>query len=274
MSKSGSYKLPESEQKAQIEIERLAAQAQSGWDKESRTLSWFGLKDGMSLLELGSGPGFITHQLIDLAPNSPITCVEIDPTLLNQAKTYLEGKASQPITFVEGSLLETQLPSNQFDFAYARFVFQHLPDPVRAAKEILRLLKPRGKLLICDIDDELFGVFNPPIPEFTPVLKAFGQAQAAQGGNRHIGRNLSEILSTAGFAMPQLEVIGSHSAERGIDSYLQHLNPDRMQPLVEKGLLSADELERFRTAIAKWVKNPGAYTLWLTLMVCAEKPAV
>ncbi len=59
MRASGSYHLPASHRDAQAEIERLAAQAHSGWDKESRTLSWFGLKDGMSVLELGSGPGFM-----------------------------------------------------------------------------------------------------------------------------------------------------------------------------------------------------------------------
>jgi predicted methyltransferase len=68
MSASGSYNLPASHRDAQAEIERLAAQAHSGWDKESWTLSWFGLNDGMSVLELGSGPGFITEQLLTLVP--------------------------------------------------------------------------------------------------------------------------------------------------------------------------------------------------------------
>jgi protein-L-isoaspartate O-methyltransferase len=84
MSASGSYELPTSQHDAQAEIDRLAVQAHSGWDKEARRLAWFGLKDGMSVLELGSGPGFITEQLLALVPTSPITCVEIDRTLLDQ----------------------------------------------------------------------------------------------------------------------------------------------------------------------------------------------
>ena len=224
------------------------------------------------MLELGSGPGDITEQLATLVPTSAITCVEIDRTLLEQAQRYLRDKAGERVRFVEGSVMDTHLASDQFDFAYARFLFQHLKAPLDAAKEIWRLLKPGGKLIIHDIDDALFGLFEPPIPEFAPVIEAFGQAQAARGGDRYIGRKLSRILSSAGFGAIDLEVLGSHSAVRGIESYLQHINPDRIRSLVNRGLLSTQDLERFRNALAAWAALPDAYTLWLSLMICAQKP--
>lgn len=271
MSASGSYKLPASQRDAQAEIARLASQAQSGWDKESRVLAWFGLKDGMSIVELGSGPGFITEQLLELLPNSSITSVEIDHTLLEQAQQYLHPKANQRVRFVEGSVMDTGLASNQFDFAYARLLFQHLPDPLGAAKEIWRLLKPGGKLVIYDVDDELLGLFEPALPEFVPVLHAFGQGQAARGGNRHIGRKLWQILTGAGFGEIDIEVVASHSAKSGVEPYLRNISPDRMRSLVESGLLSVEELERFRVALTAWAASPDAYTLWLSLMICGEK---
>jgi SAM-dependent methyltransferase len=272
MRASGSYHLPASSRDAHAEIERLAAQAHDGWDKESRMLSWFGLKDGMSMLELGSGPGFITEQLLALVPTSPITCVEIDRTLLDQAEQHLHHKGKERVRFVEGSVMDMHLESNQFDAAYARLVFQHLPDPLGAAKEIWRVLKPGGKLVIYDIDDALFGLFHPPIPEFTVVLEAFGQAQAARGGNRQIGRSLSGILKASGFCNLAVEVIAGDSADRGVEPFLQHINPDRMRSLVTGGLLSEEDLERFRAALTVWAGLPHAYTLWLSLMLCGEKP--
>jgi ubiquinone/menaquinone biosynthesis C-methylase UbiE len=272
MSASGSYHLPASQRDAQAEIERLAAQAHSGWDKESRMLSWLGLKDGMSVLELGSGPGFITEQLVTLVPTSPITCVEIDRTLLDQAEQRLQHKANQRLRFVEGSVTDMPLESDQFDFAYARLLFQHLRDPIAAAKEIWRVLRPGGKLVIYDIDDELFGLFEPALPEFAPVLEAFGQAQAARGGDRHIGRSLWRILTAAGFRTIELEAVGSHSAGSGVEPFLRHIHPDRMLSLVKGGLLSEEDLERFRAALTAWAALPDAYTLWMSLMICAEKP--
>lgn len=272
MSASGSYDLHASHRDASAEIQRLAAQARSGWDKEARRLSWFGLKDGMSVLELGSGPGFVTEQLVTLVPTSPITCVEIDRTLLDQAEQYLHPQARERVRFVEGSVMETRLESNQFDFAYARLLFQHLRDPLGAAKEIWRVLKPGGKLVIYDIDDELFGLFQPPIPEFAVMLKAFGQAQAGRGGNRHIGRDLSRILKTADFCNLEVEVLASDSAEKGLEPFLQHIDPDRMLALVKLGLLSEQDVDRFRVALKRFAASPGAYTLWLSLMICGQKP--
>ena len=90
MSTTGSYHLPVSEQAVQAEIKRLASQARLGWEKEARALAWFGLHDGMAVLEPGSGPGFITEQLMALLPSSPITCVEINPTLLDEARCGVE----------------------------------------------------------------------------------------------------------------------------------------------------------------------------------------
>jgi ubiquinone/menaquinone biosynthesis C-methylase UbiE len=272
MTASGSYDLPASHRDVAAEIQRLAAQARSGWDKESRTLSWLGLKDGMSVLELGSGPGFITEQLLELVPNSSVTCLEVNPALLTQAEQYLHDKANHRVRFVEGSVMDISLEANQFDCAYARFLFQHLPDPIGAAKEIWRVLKPGGKLVIHDIDDEIFGLFEPPLPGLSLVIEKFGQAQAARGGNRHIGRSLWHILEAAGFHNLDLEVVASHSGNVGVEPFLRQIDPDRMLPLVKMDLMSAQELEQFRVSHTKFLDSPEPYTLWLSLMICGEKP--
>lgn len=272
MTASGSYDKQASHRDVHAEIQRLAAQARLGWDKASRTLSWFGLKDGMSLLELGSGPGFITEQLLALLPTSPMTCLEIDLTLLKQAEQYLQDKVNHRVRFVEGSVMDTRLEGNQFDFAYARFLFQHLPDPIGAAKEIWRVLKPGGKLVICDVDDELFGLFQPPIPELSIVLEKFGQAQAARGGNRRIGRSLWRMLKAAGFCNLDLEVVATHSDNIGVEPFLQQIDPDRLLSLVKLDLMAEQDLETFRVSRTRFLDSPEPYALWLSLMICGEKP--
>jgi len=200
VTETGSYDKHRSHRDISAEIDRLSIQATKNWVKESRILSIFGLEDGMSVIELGSGPGFITEQLCELVPTSEITCIESDAELLTQAEDYLNRKIpSNNIKFVEGSVTDTNIPDKQFDFAYARLLFQHLSDPNQVTREIFRILKPGGKLIVLDIDDGLFGVFHPPIEALARIIEAFGQAQESRGGNRRIGRAIWKILESQGF---------------------------------------------------------------------------
>src|SRR5690242_12535608 len=99
------YKASEMNACIDKEIERLRGQAFWAWAKEARNLTWFGLRDGMSVLELGSGPGFITELLLALCPNSHITCVEIDPDLALPADRYLRSRELEGrYTIVQGDL--------------------------------------------------------------------------------------------------------------------------------------------------------------------------
>jgi ubiquinone/menaquinone biosynthesis C-methylase UbiE len=56
-----------------------------------------------------------------------------------------------------------------FDFAAARFLFQHLTDPVSAAREVHRVLKPRARLVIIDVDDDCWGMVDAAIPGLATI---------------------------------------------------------------------------------------------------------
>src|SRR4051794_16270 len=127
MSAEGSYKSDRVPLGLEGELERLKAQARVIWPKELRTLDRFGLQDGMKILEAGSGPGFITELLLNALPNSTVTAVENDHTLVERAKIYLDGQGYKRYEVVESSVTDTGLAENSFDFAYARLLYQHLP---------------------------------------------------------------------------------------------------------------------------------------------------
>jgi ubiquinone/menaquinone biosynthesis C-methylase UbiE len=272
MAESGSYHASKSHRDAESEVQRLRAQALLTWEKEARTLAWFGLQDGMSVLELGSGPGFVTEQLLPLLPHSPITALEIDPALIETAQQRLQPKADDRLQFVEASIMDTGLPDNAFDLAYARLIFQHLPDPVSAAREVRRVLKPGGKLVIVDADDAIWGLTDPPIPEMGLVMGLYGQAQAARGGNRCVGRALWRILEAAGFADLDLEAIAAHSDGRGVEPFMPQIDVDRLQPIVRAGLLSGAELEQIRASREAFLAADRPYILMVMLMACGQKP--
>jgi ubiquinone/menaquinone biosynthesis C-methylase UbiE len=254
-------------------VEQLRAQVLLTWEKEGRTLEWFGLQDGMRVLELGCGPGFISEQLLMMLPHSHISALDIDPTLLERAKAYLGTQYDDRLRFIEASIMDTELPADSFDFALARLIFQHLPDPAGAAAEIFRVLKPGGKLVISDVDDAIWGLTDPVVPEMDIMREMMFQAQAARGGNRYIGRRLWSILDSAGFVNLDVEVILAHSDRLGMEPFLPILDSQRLISYVEKGQLSEQVYEQIKDAFQAFIDLPDAFLLGLALMACGEKPA-
>jgi len=131
------------------EVERLRAQVRLSWNEESRALQAFGLRDGMSIVDLGSGAGFALARLLESHPSSRITGVELDSALHALAQASLE--ASPRLALLNRSALDTGLPDDTVDFVIARFLYQHLADPISAAKEAHRILKPGGRLVVIDV---------------------------------------------------------------------------------------------------------------------------
>ncbi|MEC0176955.1 methyltransferase domain-containing protein [Paenibacillus favisporus] len=256
----------------QEEIERLKVQATMGWQKELRALKWYGLQNGMSVLEVGSGPGYITEQLLNSLPDSHITSLEIDSTLLEQAKKLLSDVPSERIKFVESSVYHTDLPDNSFDFVVARLIFLHLNNPLEAAQEIYRVLKPGGKLVIIDIDDGVFGTVNPEIPSLHNILKKISDYIAQKGGNRFIGRSLPRLLLKSGFIDIDIDSVIQHSDVYGIDGFKRQFDMNRFVPFYKNGVIDSDELEQMKLASEAINNNsPDAYVMMNFIAACGTK---
>ena len=129
MSENKAYDVSQEHINLESELHRLHSIANQNWTKEARNLKEFGLTDGMSVLEVGSGPGFFTELLAQLLPKSSITGLELDSQLIQYSLEYLKDKISDQCHLIEGSVDKIPFPDNTFDFAIARLLFRHLPDP-------------------------------------------------------------------------------------------------------------------------------------------------
>jgi ubiquinone/menaquinone biosynthesis C-methylase UbiE len=268
------YKASEMNENIENEIRRLQGQALWGWDKEARNLTWFGLADGMSILEVGSGPGFVTEQLLALYPNSHVTCVEIDPDLAVPADRYLLSKGlAGRYTIVQGDLMQMDFPDDTFDFAVARFVFQHLRDPRGAMLEIRRVLKSGGKLAVHDIDIGLGEIVEPANPEAEEVEARMHEARAKRGGNPRIGRELWRLFEATGYSNMDLEAVPVHSDSLGVEAlFPDEWDPGAFKPALESGAITEQDVETLYRAHMAAQASAERYALFVSLMVCGQKP--
>lgn len=268
-----SYKASEMNDDLGKEIERLRLQTLTVWDKEARNLGWFGLRDGMSILEVGSGPGFVTEQLLTLCPKSRVTCVEIDPDLIGPAERYLGSRGLEGrYVIVQGDVSEMDLPDDTFDFAYARLLFQHLGEPRGAMREIWRVLKPGGKLVINDIDIGLGEIVEPVNPEADAIEARLHESRSLRGGNPRIGRRLWRMLEATGYVNMDLEVVPVHTDKTGIEAiFPKEWDAGGFRPALEMGVMTEADVETMRQAHVAFHASPDKYALFVSLMVCGAK---
>lgn len=236
------------------EINRLEKQVSIGWRKEFRTLKWLGLRDGMKILDLGGGPGFYTEKLLEYLPNSKVTLLEPESSFIDFAKDRL-SKYGDRVEFKEQSIFTNDLDDEGYDFVVSRFVFQHLDDPVRAGKEVYRVLKKGGIVTIIDSDRGLWGISEPDILKNEKSL--LGRLEKKARWNREVGRRLLRILKLSGFEGLDFEAVAIHSDIVGVKNIAGEMNISdenimniaRVNPKVAQMLKQSKEMMNSKNTI-------------------------
>lgn len=103
------------------------------------------------VLDLGAGTGFLTEGF--LAAGARV--IAVDPTeamLLEQRRKFPEAVASRQLTLRLADADAIPLPDGSVDAAVANMALHHVEDPPAAIREMARLLRPGGVLVISDLD--------------------------------------------------------------------------------------------------------------------------
>jgi ubiquinone/menaquinone biosynthesis C-methylase UbiE len=271
MNLQGSYQIGTIASNVEKEIQRLKAQVDLFWESESKRYIEFGLQDGLSIVELGSGPGFLTEKLVATFPQLKVTAVEIDPFLVAYAKDHLLQKHVHRCEVLQGSLMDTGLATNSFDFAVTRLVLEHLPEPIDAIQEVLRIVKPGGKAVFIDNDFAMHIMTYPHIAELGELYEAYCRSREAEGGNPQIGRELPALLKQGGFSKVEFAVICAHSEIVGDEQFLASEGIGIPTKLVQDGFLSSKMLAKIAVEWRNLLKNPNHAILRQLYMACGEK---
>ena len=117
---------------------------------------------GMKVLEVGCGPGSFAEDLVGM----DLTCLDPSPEMLATAQPRVDGarakRGEAPATYVEAIAEDIPLPDDAFDMVFCLFSFRDFKDKEQGLREIYRVLKPGGQLVICDAGkaNKLHGFFG------------------------------------------------------------------------------------------------------------------
>lgn len=99
---------------------------------------------GRQVLEIGVGLG--TDHLHLVRAGADVTGIDLTPRCVDLTKKRLELEGWMPkISVMDAEAL--QFPDNSFDAVYSFGVLHHTADPVRAFREVRRVLRPGGEFV-------------------------------------------------------------------------------------------------------------------------------
>jgi len=105
-----------------------------------------------SVLDLGTGTARIPIILSNLCPQCQITAIDLAPSMLKiaQKNVNLAHKKEQ-IKLELADSKNLNYHDNSFDLVISNSLVHHIPDPLELFREIDRVVKPHGQILIRDL---------------------------------------------------------------------------------------------------------------------------
>ncbi len=261
-----SYKISKISSNVQREINRLKGQVDLFWNNEKKHYEEFGLRDGMKVVEYGSGPGFMSEKLLENYPNMEVTMIEFDSFLAQYSDDYLSERFSGRYNVYVRSVLDSQLQENTYDYAIVRLLIEHLPDPCLAMREVKRVLKTGGKAICVDNDFEMHIMTYPKISELRLFYDVYCKARESEGGNPRIGRELPQILKQSGYTNVDFDIISAHNQIVGDEIFFQSEGISIASKLVKDGLLTSKDLAGISVAWRNVIRN-GEHSIVRQLFV-------
>lgn len=220
---------------------------------------------GSYAVELGSGTGHVTHDLLTLAGASRALGIEPSPVMVERAQRSFSGVDG--MSFQQGDAKATGLADESVDIVLMHTLPCHVPGPEDAVSEAFRILKPGGTLAICDGD---YDTATTMISDYDPLDQLVRFMINQNVTNLWIMRQIGSILTDIGFEIGRRQGHG-YVAEGEATYFLTVIDcgADRMS---ETGLLEPITAEALKQGARSRVAKNGFFGFMSYVSQIARKP--
>ena len=254
-------------------VRNLAHQAEAIWPQESGLFAGYGLAGGLDVLDVGCGTGEITARLAELYPQAALVGVDLIERHLELAEARCSGLGGRA-TFRTADAFALPFADGTFDLVVCRHMLQAVPRPQAAMAEMVRVLRPGGRLHLL-VEDYGMIHMHPTslnVDQFwVEGPKAFG---AAVGTDNHIGRTAYGQLKALDVFDIKLQYVVVDTLRVPRETFAAIWEAWRdgyVDVIAEHTRFTRDEaLALFEDMIA-CIRNPVGYAVWQVPILSARK---
>lgn len=115
-------------------------------------LDWIGIEEGMSVLEIGPGPGTFTFEAARrIGERGSLVAIDIQPGIMSRLGHRVRARVKTNLTPVVASAHNLPFYDGTFERVFMVAVLGEIPDKNRTLLEIRRVLKNEGLLAVGEI---------------------------------------------------------------------------------------------------------------------------
>jgi ubiquinone/menaquinone biosynthesis C-methylase UbiE len=221
--------------------EMLIYQRKSIWleDTLDKIVAWIGFKDGMSVVDVGCGLGYLGYTFWPyFGKGGQYIGIDVSSKLIDDAEKHaLEWATGGETHFQVGDACSLSLEDDTADMAMCQTLLMHLENPEKALSEMIRVIKPGGSVVCFEPDNvsPAMAGFYSSLPEFditdrlliTKFIYISNQGRIKLGGgDKMIGPKVPHMMKT--FGLTEIVV--------RISDRVHYLEPPYDDPLQQRAM--------------------------------------
>lgn len=225
------------------------------------------LSGGERVLDLGCGIAQLTRDMARAAgPAGRVVGVERSPDQVAEATRQAEADGEAGLVDLRtGDVIDPPLEPGEwgtFDVVHARFILEHVRDPLRVVRNMVRAARPGGRIFVADDDHEALRLWPEP-PGLDHAWRAYIRTYDRNGNDPFVGRRLVELLHQGGARPVRNTVVffGACAGEPTFPAFVDNLIgviDGAAGEMVATGQIDAPAIADVVQAIREWGQRPDS----------------
>jgi ubiquinone/menaquinone biosynthesis C-methylase UbiE len=245
------------------EMTRLQTQAEEFSSSTEESMMKLGIKPDMKVVDIGCGTGSVSFMISPMVGElGQVVGVDSNQYAINYCNEIARSQGILNAKFIISDATNLDFESHTFDVSYSRFLFQHVKDASQALREMVRVTKPGGVVMVEDCD--LFTwLLYPKNESVSKLWHWYESIQLERGTDPEIGRKLYAMFLDEGLE-PSVDVY-SKSVYLNRDVFWKSITAE-----LEK--INNEELKKLINGIQEFAMTPNSIFVFpLVFRVWAQK---
>lgn len=235
-------------------------------ERKQRMFAMLALRPGDGVLDAGCGVGTDLIEMVRLvAPDGRAVGVDLSETLVAEARRRADG-SGLPVEFRQGNLARLDFPGDTFHGCHAERVPIHVENPAAVLAELVRVLRPSGRLVVWDLD---YGLRAVDLPDRDVQRRIDAWRADTLHRNGWIGRQLPRLFKQAGPV--DIAVTPEPQVHFGTPSPLTENYKEQVREARDDGAITREEADAHLAALDAAVADGTIFQAAMTFTVAGRK---